>query len=75
MIAPTPPTVDEPPPPALPDEDEQPAKATEAQMRKLFALFGQHGVRDRDKRLEWANRHLERTIVSAKASPPMRRPR
>ena len=60
----TPPTAVEEPP--LPDnEPEAPAKATQAQLRMLFAMFKDRGLTERDDRLDWSNQHLDRTIVSA----------
>ena len=38
---------------------------SEAQQRKLFALFKQRGLTERDDRLDWANEHLDRTVVSS----------
>jgi hypothetical protein len=58
------PAPDAAPEPPLPTPDEAP-KASQAQLRKLFAMFKERGLTDRDDRLDWANEHLERTIVSA----------
>jgi hypothetical protein len=68
VVAPViPASPDEPPEPPLPEDAAEPPapKASEAQLRKMFALFGEQGMSDRDDRLDWANKHLDRTIVSA----------
>jgi len=65
VIAPTPPAADEPDEPPLPDEADEPPKHSDAQLRKLMAMFNQLGIRDRDARLAWANEHLDRQISSA----------
>ena len=58
------PAATEPELPPLPGEEE-PAAMSEAQQRKLFALFKQRGLTERDDRLDWANEHLDRTVVSS----------
>ena len=66
MIAPVPPgPTDDPPGPALPDETDTPARATDAQKRKLFALLRDAGLTAHDERLAWANQHLDRPISSS----------
>jgi hypothetical protein len=41
------------------------AKLTDAQMKQLQILFRERGYTDRDRRLDWANQHLQRTILSS----------
>jgi len=50
--------------PAEPEPEPEP-KITRSQQRWLMVLFKQRGIVDRDDRLDWANRHLSRTIVSS----------
>lgn len=62
------PAIPAPPEPPLPDDqagDPPEAKATDPQLRKMFALFGELGLRDRDTRLAWATEHLGREIDTA----------
>lgn len=61
---------DVPPEPPLPEDDadeEEPAapKASDAQLRKMFALFGERGMADRETRLAWATELLGREIETA----------
>jgi hypothetical protein len=66
VVAPLPPPPDGPPEPPLPDEaPEPPAGVTQPQLRKLMAMFNERGMADRDDRLDWTNRHLDRTVISA----------
>lgn len=68
VVAPVPPSgPEEPPMPALPEEETEPSasKASDAQLRKIFALCNEHGLTDRDDRLDWTNEQLDRTVVSA----------
>lgn len=51
-----------PPEPIPPPE---PAMMNEAQKRKLFALFGDFGMNDRDTRLRWATQVLGREVASS----------
>jgi hypothetical protein len=39
-------------------------KPSQPQMRKLFALLSERDMADHDVRIDWANRQLDRTIVS-----------
>ena len=57
---------DTPPQPPLPEDDE-PAepKASDPQLRKMFALFNAAGMADRDTRLEWASVQIGRELESA----------
>ena len=68
VIAPAPPTApDAPPEPPLP-EDAAPApepRPSEPALRKMFLLFGELGMRDRDTRLAWASQQLGRELESA----------
>jgi hypothetical protein len=63
-VAPVPPPPPDPAEPPLPDEA-PPARANDAQLRKMFALFNERGIADRDARLDWTNARLERTVLSA----------
>jgi hypothetical protein len=58
---------DGPPEPPLPEDTPEPAapKPSEAQMRLMFALFGELGMTDRDTRLVWASEHLGRELETA----------
>ena len=63
VITPAPPSApDDAPGPPLPEEVEA---ASEEQRRKLFAMFNERGIGDRDERLAWCNERLERTIGSS----------
>ena len=56
----------EPELPPLPGEPEpEPAKPSEPALRKMFVLFSELGMRDRDARLAWASRELGRELESA----------
>ena len=64
VSAPAAPTEPELPP--LPGEDEpEPPKPSEPALRKMFVLFGQLGMRDRDTRLAWASEQLGRELETA----------
>jgi len=58
-------------PPAAPAEPTTASEAgalppvTKAQLTKLHTLFTKRGMGDHDDRLDWANSHLARTIVSS----------
>ena len=54
---------DELPPPSMPPP--APARMTEAQSRKLFALFGERGITDRDERLAYTIDAIGHDIGSA----------
>ena len=56
---------DESPGPAEP-EPAPPDPATEAQFRKMFALFADKGITDRTERLRYSERILERPIGSSR---------
>ena len=65
-----PPAPTEPELPPLPGEAEPTAeppasKPSEPALRKMFVLFGQLGMRDRDTRLAWASEHLGRELETA----------
>ena len=58
---------DMPPEPPLPGDTDEPAdpKASDAQLRLMFALFGELGMTDRDARLKWASEQLGRELETA----------
>ena len=65
-----PPAPTEPELPPLPGEadptaEPPAAKPSEPALRKMFVLFGQLGMRDRDTRLRWASEHLGRELETA----------
>jgi hypothetical protein len=51
----------------LPGDTDQPTdpKASDAQLRLMFALFGELGMTDRDARLKWALEQLGRELETA----------
>jgi len=65
VVAPQMPSPAAPPEPPLPGEEPEPPKPSQTQMNKLMAMFAERGMADRDDRLDWANKNLERTIISA----------
>ena len=58
---------DAPPEPPLPEDAEEPAlrPPSEPALRKMFVLFGELGMRDRDTRLQWASEKIGRELESA----------
>ena len=58
---------DMPPEPPLPGDTDEPSdpKASDAQLRLMFALFGELGMTDRDARLKWASEQLGRELETA----------
>jgi hypothetical protein len=68
VIAPVIPNApDTPPEPPLPGDTDEPTdpKASDAQLRLMFALFGELGMTDRDTRLAWASEQLGRELETA----------
>jgi hypothetical protein len=56
----------EPPPPAQEPTPAEPDPPNQAAMKKLFALFNEKGMGDRDARLAWSEQILDRQITTAK---------
>jgi hypothetical protein len=56
----------EPPPPEQEPTPADPDPPNEAAMKKLFALFNEKGMGDRDVRLAWSEQILDRQITTAK---------
>jgi hypothetical protein len=56
----------EPPPPEQDPTPAEPDPPNEAAMKKLFALFNEKGMGERDARLAWSEQILDRQITTAK---------
>jgi hypothetical protein len=54
--------------PPLPDEQQpvEPAPVTDAQLKKLHAMFRDRGIEDRDARLDYCNGVIGRTVIGSR---------
>jgi hypothetical protein len=55
-----------PPPQPSPEPEAEPDPASDAQLRRMFALFREQGIEDRASRLAYTEQVLGRTITSSK---------